>query len=170
MKKLMIVLISIILLFGCTQQTTAKTTENKLIEQDQKMENKVSGSTEYQGEKIAGSTTPYIRYNDADFDKARESGKAIYLYFYANWCPICTQERPNIFTAFNEMKNENAIGFEVHFNDDKTTDEDRNKARELGVSYQHTTIILDKKGAVFFRSLTPIDTEEIKLKIKEAAR
>ena len=67
------------------------------------------------------------------------------------------------------MNDPNVVGFEVHFNDDETTDEDKNKARECGVPYQHTTIILDKSGNVAFKSLSPLNKDEITAKLAQAA-
>ncbi|HLC68710.1 MAG TPA: hypothetical protein VJH24_02625 [Candidatus Bilamarchaeaceae archaeon] len=122
----------------------------------------------YQGERIAGSTTPYLRYNEADFNRARSEGKTIYLYFYATWCPICAAERPDIFSAFNQMAYDNVVGFEVHYNDPETTDEDRAITRALGVPYQHTTIILNDEGEEAYRSLSPISSGEIRSAITEA--
>lgn len=150
---------------GCTTQA-----KNEVAVTQEKMESKNTGSTqsEYTGEKLAGTTTPYVRYNEADFNKAKEQGKVVYLYFYANWCPICIVDRPKIVEAFNELEVENTVGFEVHYNDDKTTDADRAIARKLGVSYQHTTIILDSNGEVADRSLSPLTKEEIQKKIKGA--
>lgn len=122
---------------------------------------------DYKGELIAGSKTPYLRYSKEDFDKARSEGKVIYLYFYATWCPICAAERPSIFETFEEIDYGDVIGFEVHFNDPKTTKEDEDLARELGVSYQHTTIIFDKDGNEAYRSLSKINKNKIKEEISK---
>lgn len=115
----------------------------------------------YQSKLIAGSTTPYLRYNKEDYDKALAEEKVIYLYFYATWCPICKAERPSIFAAFDEMNYNNVIGFEVHYNDGETTQEDEDIAKDFGVAYQHTTVILDKNGNEVYRSLSKITKDKI---------
>src|SRR3989344_1966367 len=165
MKKYIIflTLISILVISASTTKTTNYETEQKNQNtQTTTSNNSVAG---YKGELIVGGKTPYIRYSKEDFDKAKSENKVIYLYFYATWCPICATERPSIFKAFNEMNYDNVIGFEVHFNDDKTTKEDEDLAKELGVAYQHTTIIFDKTGKESYRSLSRISKDKIKEEI-----
>lgn len=139
-----------------------KTGGNESMEQDQ------MSKTGFSGDVLAGDETQYIRFTKADYDKALSEGKAIYLYFYADWCPICKAERPNILAAFNEMNYTDVVGFEVHYRDSVSNAEDDEMARMFGVPYQHTTIILDKNGEEYFRTLSPISKEEIKSKIGEA--
>ncbi len=183
MKHLLVFSVLVaVFLSGCVGQQTAKetqmptettiprqvepTTQPEEIQQETQSTEK---ETSYVGKIIAGTTTKYIRYNKADHDKALAEGKVIYFYFYANWCPICAKERPNILAAFNEMNYPNAIGFEVHFNDNEVTPDDENISRQFGISYQHSTIIhvvgVDKTGKEAFRSLQPISKETIKEKI-----
>ncbi len=175
MKKYLIflILISLILISSCTQDSQDNLGENNGVVSN-KGENKINQDAKsdeikdvqgYKGELIAGSTTPYIRYSKEDFDKAKAEGKIIYLYFYATWCPICAAERPSIFKAFEEMSYNNVIGFEVHFNDAKTNKEDEDLAKELGIAYQHTTIIFDKNGNEAYRSLSKISKDKIKEEI-----
>lgn len=186
MKELMVFLvISAVFLSGCvsqppqTEKAMEKTGEAMGKEKTgDVMENKsgaqkigevMQKETAYAGKLIAGTTTKYIRYNKADHQKTLSEGKVIYFYFYANWCPICAQERPKVLQAFNEMNYPNAIGFEVHFNDNEVTKDDEEISRQFGISYQHTTIIhvvgVDKTGKEAFRSLSPISKETIKEKI-----
>ncbi len=186
MKALFIfVLAMMILLFGCATGTQTRnenmkinksfedddngeTAEERAAEEKAIKENNHGTEKAASSEKIAGNTTSYLRYTEATFNKARNENKVIYLYFYATWCPICKKERPTILDAFDEMKFDDVVGFEVHFNDDNTTDEDRAAARKFGVAYQHTTIILNKKGDVSYRSLSPILKDEIISNIREA--
>lgn len=125
---------------------------------------------DYRGQLIAGSTTPYLRYNLADFEKAKSEGKAIYLYYYATWCPICNAERPSILSAFDELETDEAVGFEVHFNDGQNNQEDNNIAREYSVFSQHTHVFIDKSGNVAHKTLTPMSKDEIKDRVIEATR
>lgn len=178
MKWLVLSLIATILLAGCTAQNISAPSEGIKSETTQQQTEphptETSTPTEvtqkvYIGEVISGTTTKYIRYNKADHQKALAEGKVIYFYFYANWCPICREERPKILEVFNEMNYPNVVGFEVHFNDNEVTKDDEDVARELGISYQHTTIIhvvgIDKTGKEAFRSLSPVYKETIKEKI-----
>jgi hypothetical protein len=92
----------------------------------------------------------------------------IFLYFYASWCPICNEERPTIFSAFDGLDDPETVGFEVHFNDDQTNSEDEQLARQFGITYQHTTVIIGSDGSESFRSLTPIEEGTILSEIKKA--
>lgn len=121
-------------------------------------------SFSYIGAHLAGSTTPYLRYNEADYQTALKGNKTIYLYFRANWCPICNQDRPAILTIFNELRNPDVVGFEVHYNDEETTEADRSLSRQFGVTYQHTTIIL-QNGSVVYRSLITIPQDDLKTRL-----
>ena len=98
---------------------------------------------EYKGKVLAGTEkTKYLDFNKADYDKALKEKKKILLYFYANWCPICKVEQPNTFAAFNEIKDPDLIGFRVNYRDSDTDADEEAIAKEFGVSYQHTKVIL----------------------------
>jgi len=152
-------LLSIVFIAGCVQDVIIYPPTNESNE----------SITETTGQQIlAGNTTKYVRFTELDYQKALSENKAIYLYFYANWCPICAVERPNIFQAFEEMNYTDVIGFEVHFNDNEVAADDEAISRNFGIAYQHTTIILNKNGEEVFRSLNPISKETIKQEIAEA--
>jgi len=94
------------------------------------------------GNILAGTTTPYIDYNKEDYDKALAEGKTVVLYFYASWCPICRVEQSSTFSAFNELQLPNVVGFRVNFKDSDTTDDEIELAKQFGVTYQHTKVII----------------------------
>ncbi len=92
-------------------------------------------------------TSSYNRYTKAAFEKAKADGNVIFVEFHADWCPTCIAQKPVNEKAFasSEMP-KNAIGFEVHYNDSFTNDEDRRIARDFGVVYQHTQFVLGPTG------------------------
>lgn len=112
----------------------------------------MDGELSFSGEVLAGNQTKLLDYNQADFKKAKASDKLIVLYYYANWCPICREEVQNsLYPAFNELKNENVIGFRINYNDNQTDDNERDLAREHGVAYQHAKVFL-KNGERVLKS------------------
>ena len=106
------------------------------------MTNEGNMMSEYKGKVLAGTTTKYLDFNNEDYKKALREKKKILLYFYANWCPICKAEQPNTFAAFDELNDSELIGFRVNYRDSDTDNNEETLAKEFGVSYQHTKVIL----------------------------
>lgn len=118
------------------------------------------------GNVIAGNKALYISFTKKDYDKAILDGKIIFLDFYANWCPICRAEAPEIEAGFNSLENENVVGFRVNFKDSET-DEDENKlAKEFEIPYQHTKVIL-QNGKVLLKDGDSWDKNKL---IKELSK
>jgi thiol-disulfide isomerase/thioredoxin len=105
----------------------------------------------YSGDLLAGDKSPLLAFEKADYDKAVKSDKLVVLYFYANWCPICREEFPKMGEAFDELDNENLIGFRVNYNDNETDEHEKALASEFGVAYQHTKVFL-KNGERVLKS------------------
>lgn len=110
------------------------------------LEEPSSSTVEFAGNVVAGNKTKFIEFNSDDYNKAKEAGKTVVLYFYADWCPICRAETLVVGEAFNEIDNENVVGFRVNFDDSSTDDAEKNLAKEFGVTYQHTKVIIKSDG------------------------
>ena len=110
---------------------------------------------------LAGTKSKYYRFDKSLYEKSLQEGKIVFLDFHANWCPICKAEQPNIFAAFNELNNENNVGYEVHYNDDETNSDDNEMAKKFGITYQHTKVFLDKNGKVALKSLDVFSKDKI---------
>lgn len=162
MKYYLIIISLILVLFllaACTPQTqntdvidekssdSIQKDDSSMMEKDNKLEKEDSvvmteKSTSYTGRVLAGKTTPYIEFNEQDYNKALSENKVILLNFYANWCPICKAEEPKAFAAFNELKLENVVAFRVNYKDSQTDSAEESLAQKFQVPYQHTKIIL----------------------------
>lgn len=105
----------------------------------------------FSGVVLAGNVAPLLDFNKADYDTALASDKLVALYFYANWCPICRAEFPKMQNAFDQLQDDNVVGFRVSYNDNETDDSEKDLAREFGVSYQHTKVFL-KNGERVLKS------------------
>lgn len=133
-----------------TQKITEKEAEPVLdmelvMEEDILVDNakEVEENLIFQGQVLAGSSAPLLDFVQADYEKALQSGKLVVLYFYANWCPICKAETKNgLYPAFDELDNDNIIGFRVNYRDNQTDSNEENLAREFGVAYQHTKVFV----------------------------
>jgi len=123
----------------------------------------------FTGTVLAGSTAPLLDFTPADFALAKSSGKVIVLYFYANWCPICREEFPLAEAAFDQLTTPNVVGFRVNFNDNETDQSEKDLAREYGIPYQHTKVII-KNGQQTLKSPETWDTARYITEITNAAR
>lgn len=157
---LVLLVVFSIVIFGCTQTVSTDVMEKKdammnkdkaMTKEGEIMEKKVEvmkkeGSMNekpYSGKVLAGTeTTKYLDFNKSDYDKSLKEKKKILLYFYANWCPICKKEQIDTFAAFNEINDPDLIGFRVNYRDGDDDEYEKALAKEFGVSYQHTKIIL----------------------------
>lgn len=121
----------------------------------------------YSGKVLAGITSPYIIFNKTDYDKALASGKVVFLDFFANWCPICREEAPNLKAGFDDLQTDKVVGFRVNYNDTETDEDEKKLAKEFGITYQHTKVIL-KNGKEVKKSLESWDKETFLKEINSA--
>ncbi len=139
--------------FGCTQgieinQNEMMKNENLMPEADKMMEDSVMeqdnmmAESGYKGRVLAGTTSQYLEFNKEDYDKALKENKKILLYFYANWCPLCKKENPEVIAAFNELNDPSIVGFRVNYKDSDTNADEEALAIKFNIPYQHTKVIL----------------------------
>lgn len=104
---------------------------------DDKMEDKMEDKTE--SVRIEGN---YFEFTQKEYEKALSENKKIMLYFYASWCPTCRAEQPSTIGAFSELNDENIVGFRVNYKDSDTDSYEENLAKEFGITYQHTKVLI----------------------------
>lgn len=101
------------------------------------------------GKVLAGKSAQYKEFTQAEYKDALASGKTIFLDFYANWCPICRAEAPEIHAGFDALTTDQLVGFRVNFNDSDTDEAEKALAEQFEVPYQHYKVILQGGKAVF---------------------
>lgn len=129
--------------------------EEKMMEESEKM---MKDEVSYSGALLAGSSSPLLDFNQADYEAALAANKSMALYFYANWCPICKKEFPKMQAAFDQLGGNEVVGFRLNFNDSDTDDNEENLAREFGVAYQHTKVFI-KNGERILKSPESWETD-----------
>ncbi len=142
----MSILVLAVFLSGCTpaeqnieqEKTVMQKEKGKIIEQKEEsmMQKETSGKL------LAGTTTEYREFTKTGYEQALAQGKTVLLYFYASWCPLCKAEQQEAHAAFNEANYPNIIGFRVNYKDSDTDAAEEALAKEFGISYQHTKVIL----------------------------
>lgn len=149
--KLVLFMLLSFVAFGCKQAATDLMEQDAMTEKDDTMmkeeavmeKDESTMQNSYIGKVLAGTEkTKYLEFNKADYDKAMKEKSKILLYFYANWCPICKREQQDTFAAFNEINDPDLIGFRVNYRDSDTDSDEEALAKEFGVGYQHTKVIL----------------------------
>ena len=99
----------------------------------------------YTGTRIAGNAdVPLLAFNQEDYDKAVATGEIILMSFYADWCPYCKAEEPEIEAAFDALAAAGAdgiVGFRVNYNDSQTDANEDALAAKYNITYQHSKVI-----------------------------
>lgn len=143
--------------------------ESMMKKEDVMMGGGKAMSFSHTGKLLAGSASPLLDFNKADYDRALTSGKPILLYFYASWCPLCKTETANaLYLAFNDLKDEKVIGFRVNYKDSDTDKDEGAIAKQFGVGYQHTKVIL-KNGKQVLKSPESWDKARYLKEIQEVS-
>ena len=126
---------------GMMEGTQTVKTDKKMMEEGEA----------YMGTVLAGKLSPVLDFKKADYERALSEGKAIVLYFYADWCPVCKAEFPVMRAAFDAFGSGGVVGFRVNFKDNSTDEAEVALAREFGVAYQHTKVLI-KGGKQLLKS------------------
>lgn len=141
---------SMIFSSGDSSMTENKMMKNEGMMEENEEEGAMMGEESY-GKIIAGTSAPFVEFSQAGYDKAISDGKIVFLDFYANWCPVCRAEAPEIDAGFNGLTTDQIVGFRVNFKDSDTDSDEAALAQKFNVPYQHTKVIL-KNGKEILRS------------------
>lgn len=173
---LVLILAGLILFSGCAQQgqnavNDAADGKGGALANDEgnSMMEKPAGDAMEKPSDAMAEKSSYLPFTKSEYDSARAEGKIIFLEFYANWCPYCTKQKPINESAFaSAQMPANVAGFQVNYKDSDTDSDEKALAREFGVSYQHTRIVLGPDGSVLFKATGNSSEEGIINAVKEA--
>ena len=131
-------ILALLVIAACTVEIPSEPAVTESIEADLA----VNEEAVENGAVLAGTASPYLEFTQESYQKALDDGKVIVLYFYADWCPLCKVEQKHTFAAFDELDNEKVIGFRVNYRDSDTDKNEEALAKQFGITYQHTKVIL----------------------------
>lgn len=100
------------------------------------------------GAVLAGKAAQIFDFTKSRYDEEIKSNKLIVLYFYASWCPICKEEVPKMYQAFDELTTDQVVGFRINYNDNSTDNDEKELARLFGIAYQHTKVFLKNNSRI----------------------
>lgn len=89
------------------------------------------------------SVARYIEYSKAIFEQTVDKRRV--LYFYANWCPSCRPADINFKENMSKIPEDVAV-IRVNYSDTDTDQEEKNLAKNYGITYQHTFVQIDSQG------------------------
>ncbi len=104
--------------------------DDRVLENDQMMDNKMASSR-------------YVQYSKSALDSASNNRRI--LFFYASWCPTCKPADTN-FTKNESKIPEDVTLIRVNYNDPETDQEEKELAKQYGITYQHTFVQIDNSG------------------------
>ncbi|HEY9702954.1 MAG TPA: hypothetical protein V6C58_10935 [Allocoleopsis sp.] len=167
MKNINLKLLGILSIFfvaliitGCTAPTSSNTQATSPTNTDTTGTTTNSGSLpsdadtvtdsgkKYSGEVLAGDSSPYIAFNQEDYQDALDNDKVILLYFYSEWSDTSKADQKAIYDAFNKMTHDKAVGFRVNYQDDFTDSVEKGLAQSFGVTGSRYKVILKDGKAV----------------------
>lgn len=152
---------------GCSPEAAVPTANNTVAVEGESPSSVRLNPNYFNGDILAGETSPYLEFNQADYDRAVAEDKVIFLDFYANWCPICRAEAPDIEEGFNGLTSSDVVGFRVNYNDTETDAAEEALAEQYGITYQHTKVII-KNDQVITKSQDTWDTATFNTEITQA--
>lgn len=109
---------------------------------------------------LTNKKVPYLEFSQEEYQKAVSAGKIIYLEFYANWCPICRAQEPELISGLDALNRDDLVAFRVNFKDDQTDAYEQALAQTYKVPYQHHKIVL-KDNVVIIDSAENWDAQMV---------
>lgn len=142
-------------------ESMMKPTEEKMMESDTKMEDAgmmeeesdammekpsmetKEGSMMKSEAMMMAKSERYVTYSKESLEQAKDSRRV--LFFYASWCPNCKPADAEFREKMSEIPSDVTV-VRVNYNDPDTDQEEKDLARQYGVTYQHTFVQIDQDG------------------------
>lgn len=87
--------------------------------------------------------TGYPQFTKSVLDQSM-GGRRV-LFFYANWCPTCKAANANFEQSLTKIPADVTL-IRVNYADSDTDQEEKDLAKEYGITYQHTFVQIDTDG------------------------
>lgn len=117
------------------------------------------------GESKLTQDSSYKVYSQEDFNNL-VGKKVVGLYFFANWSEVSREQ--DLINSQIDLKSLDAALFKVHILDSQTSQDTTNISKKYSVEKESTLVILDKNGAVSYKSEGLFTLETIINEIKKA--
>ena len=170
-KKVYLILLAIALLAfsACTSESSASADTDVMVKSDDAMMEKDDAMIKddvmvkddsmmkndvMEQDAMMAKGIVYEPITQSAYNQALQEGKTVYLEFYASWCPSCKNDEPNIEEFFESNTNENVRAFRVNYKDSDTDDFETSLAKEYGIAYQHTRVIVQDGEQVYKKTST----------------
>lgn len=112
----------------------------------------------------------YNNYSKNDYDLAINGNKIILLYYFSNWCGDCNIQNNINSEVYNELQDNNIVGFKIHILDSETTLESDALAKKFSVNKEQTFILLDRNGVVNYKNTGILNKDLLKQKMLEVIK
>src|SRR3989344_3899481 len=156
-----------IALFGCGVKDQDKPDATISGVQIEVVKDEVEIQTADLEEVQLNKSVEYKEFTRQEYQRALAEGNTVFLNFYANWCPICKREKPDIVGALNKVTREDLVAFQVNYNDSETDEDEKRLAEKFQVPYQHTKLIINSNEEILFKTLEVLSEGELQSKLME---
>lgn len=94
-------------------------------------------------QEIKSNSSRYVEYSKSVLENAANTRRV--LFFYASWCPTCKPTDTDLKLSIDKIPPDVTV-IRVNYNDPDTDQEEKDLAKNYGITYQHTFVQIDAQG------------------------